>query len=336
MRSALVLPQQKVRVLYENLCGQLDGAALGDLAVARRAWADNGGGGDLRSELLQGREPHDDEDFTDTSGVLPNHKLVQQSFYASKKGFRLRARAFMLTFNSITFTLCLGLWTSFLNWVKQKAIEFNASEWSATLEESLHADEKGRAHLHAYFSWTKAGQPGIDHRTTDAWVFHNVRPRVDANTEARGPHEWLKSVQHGHFYVLVDKKGTVYSDTNYAPWVAGWAPEPWWVTKLWRVHKLDHNQYKFLSVQLRDGHDRRKACVDAVEMSESSIAFQTEREAARLAVAATARPFKPLDPDIERWKMHYEEIAERFKMLVLHGPSRTGKSRLARDRKSTR
>ena len=123
-----------VRVLYENLCGQLDGAALGDLAVARRAWADNGGGGDLRSELLQGRELHGDEDFTDTSGVLPSHKLVQQSFYASKKGFRLRARAFMLTFNSITFTLCLGLWTSFLNWVKQKAIEFNASEWIATLE----------------------------------------------------------------------------------------------------------------------------------------------------------------------------------------------------------
>ena len=28
--------------------------------------------------------------------------------------------------------------------------------------------------------------------------------------------------------------------------------------------------------------------------------------------------------------MHYEEIAKRFEMLVLHGPSRTGKSRLAR------
>ena len=27
----------------------------------------------------------------------------------------------------------------------------------------------------------------------------------------------------------------------------------------------------------------------------------------------------------------YEEIEERYKMLVLHGPSRTGKSRLARD-----
>ena len=67
----------KVQRLYETLCEQLDEAALGDLALARREWADNGGGGDLRSE----------------------------------QGFRLQARAFMPTFNSITFTLGLELGT---------------------------------------------------------------------------------------------------------------------------------------------------------------------------------------------------------------------------------
>ena len=116
-------------------------------------------------------------------------KVMQQSFYGAEQPFRLQSRAFMLTFNSLRFALCLELWASFLSWIKLKVSEFKASEWSATLEESLQADEKGRVHLHAYLSWTKPGQKGSDHRSTDAWVFQHVRPRIDKNTEARGPQE---------------------------------------------------------------------------------------------------------------------------------------------------
>ena len=47
-------------------------------------------------------------------------------------------------------------------------------------------------------------------------------------------------------------------------------------------------------------------------------------------IAARSKPMKPLTPAMERWKMHFEEIDDRYKMLVLYGPSRTGKSRLAR------
>ena len=45
---------------------------------------------------------------------------------------------------------------------------------------------------------------------------------------------------------------------------------------------------------------------------------------------AKAVPFKPLHPEVERWMKSYEEVEERYRMLVLYGPSRTGKSRLAR------
>ena len=67
----------KVQRLYETLCEQLDEAALGDHALARHEWADNGGGGDLRSDLLQCRELNEGEDFTDTSGVLPNQAFAR-------------------------------------------------------------------------------------------------------------------------------------------------------------------------------------------------------------------------------------------------------------------
>jgi hypothetical protein len=122
----------------------------------------------------------------------------------------------------------------------------------------------------------------------------------------------------------------LFTESNYLPWTGTWVPEAWWVVNLWKHHKLSHDAYLRLSMKLRDGHDRRKACVDAVRSAETSVGFAVERQRAREMIMAKALPFKRLLPAIEQWKMHYEEILERYKMLVLHGPSCTGKSRLAR------
>ena len=195
---------------------------------------------------------------------------------------------------------------------------------------SEHAAITSRAHLHAYVSWHDPQKPTIDHRTTDAWVFKDVRPRVDINKEKRGPHEWLRSTQHGHFYVQVKKQGTVYATTNYPPWTGVWSPEAWWVTSLWKTHKLDHDDFLALSAQLRDGHAQRKTQVEAVIATETFYKHAKEQQAALEALAQRELPVKPLHHDIERWMMHFEELDDRYKFLVLCGPSRTGKSRLAR------
>ena len=170
----------------------------------------------------------------------------------------------------------------------------------------------------------------MDHATTDAWTFRRTRPRVDANTEARSPWQWLKAAQHGHFYVSVMKLGTLFADTNYPPWGGLWAPDAAWVTSLWRLHKLDHDQFLALSAKLREGHDKRKACAESVIADERSAACVAERAKARRALHEMARPFKALTAEIAQWKAQYEVVEERYRMLVLHGPSRTGKSRLAR------
>jgi len=142
------------------------------------------------------------------------------------------------------------------------------------------ADE-ARVHTHCYLSWHGAGTNGIDHQTTDAWAFQGIRPRVDTNTEARSPWQWLKATQHGHFYVSVHKTGTVYAATNYPPWGGLWAPHAAWVISLWRRRKLDHRAFLALSAQLRDGHDRRKACADAVVASEAAAEYALEKAEAR-------------------------------------------------------
>ena len=91
--------------------------------------------------------------------------------------------------------------------------------------------------------------------------------------------------------------------TNYPAWEAGWAPEAWWATKLWRNHKLNHAEYLALSVRLRDGHDRRKASVEAVIAAETVASTERERALAREALAATARPFRPLPDRIQSWRL---------------------------------
>ena len=247
-----------------------------------------------------------------------------------RQAFRLKSKAFLLTFNSADFDSGRALWDSFLVWISERVQQTGAAQWSAALERSLHSSKGDRVHLHVYFSWLGPSARGVDCRGTDSWMFRGVRPRVDVNTEARGPSLWLKAVQRGHFYCSVRKEGALFTGTNYPAWAGGWVPDAAWVVGLYRQHKLGHARYLQLSALLRDGHERRKASVEAARATEAEHAFEQERAWAREHILAKALPFKPLVPEVERWMMGYEEVEERYRMLVLCGPSRTGKSRLAR------
>ena len=145
------------------------------------------------------------------------------------------------------------------------------------METSSHSADRGRVHMHVYFSWQSAGSKGVDHTTTDAWVFRSCRPRVDVNCETRGPYFWLKACQHGNFYCSVFKEGAINTDTNYPPWQGQWVPEAPWVVGLWKQHKLGHDAFLRLSAKWRDGHDHRKAALAAVRESESAFEFERER-----------------------------------------------------------
>ena len=302
------------------------------LRAARELWATNHGGGNLAEELLV----EGGDGMVDASELLEWHRLIydgREAVVAKKKkraAFRLKSKAFMLTFNSAGFDSGKALWDSFLVWVRDRAQQAGATQWSAAMERSLHSSKADRVHLHVYFSWLGPSARGVDCRGTDSWVFSGVRPRVDVNSETRGPSKWLKAVQRGHFYCSAHKEGALFTDTNYPAWTGAWVPDAAWVVGLCRQHKLGHAQYIHLSALLRDGHERRKASVEAVRATEAEHAFEKERAWARGQIMAKALPFKPLHPEVERWMKSYEEVEERYRMLVLYGPSRTGKSRLAR------
>ena len=319
----------QVAEFWRAVCDAAEPHHHDDLKAARDQWVDNHGGGDLPEGCLaaEGDDPQGASDLLEAHRTLCDGAPTGTP---TKKEFRLTSKAFMLTLSSSKLSGEVVLCENFEEWVRGRAKCAHATQWSLAVERSLHSAAEGRVHLHAYFSWVGPNATGANSRTTDDWVFAGVRPRVDVNSEMRGATYWLKAVQRGHFYCSVHKAGALYTRTNYAPWDGTWVPDAAWVVSLYRQHKLDHDQYLHLSAQLRDGHDRRKASVEAVRASEEASAFAEERTWARAQIRAKALPFKMLCPEVERWKMQYEEVEERYKMLVLHGPSQTGKTRLAR------
>ena len=82
--------------------------------------------------------------------ALQRHRLLES-------GFRVKSKAFMMTFNNRGFTP--DTWSLFRTWVLERRAALGARRWAACLEESLDAaprdgkdDGAGRKvfHLHAY------------------------------------------------------------------------------------------------------------------------------------------------------------------------------------------
>ena len=118
--------------------------------------------------------------------------------------------------------------------------------------------------------------------------------------------------------------------SNYWAWTGLWVPDATFVASMWRQHKLGHKAYLLLAAKLREGFDRRKACVEAVAAAEAALSYEVEQLEARKLIALMQKPFRPIPMEIKEWMLQYQMPRERYKMLVLYGPSCTGKSKLAR------
>ena len=106
------------------------------------------------------------------SPVVPRHKVLRSSF-------RLQSRAFMVTYNSLAFTL--ATWAPFLQWVQTFAVKNGARAWAACLGESNKAAAghgaalgQQRYRAHAYFFWLD--DMGLRLRSLERLRFQGVHP----------------------------------------------------------------------------------------------------------------------------------------------------------------
>ena len=174
----------------------------------------------------------------------------------SCKAHGFKSKAFMLTYNSRSFTT--EVWEAFRSFARDLAKQLGARAWSACVELSTKGQQT-TVHTHAYFFWTD----GVGYRTDnlDDLGFQGVRPRVDqcvaGASVARSPR---RSALHGMYYVSVVKLGTVASDTNFVPW-RDYTPSRQWLVSLYDSQKLTDKQFLNLSAH-RDV--RRPGTMDLV------------------------------------------------------------------------
>ena len=210
---------------------------LARLRVVAKEWEQYGG--EFTAPVLT-------EDLL-TPALLPKHRVLLPTF-------ELKAKAFMLTYNSAD--VAEGWWTEFKTFMVALHKKHGARAWGACLETSLHAQDPGRYHLHAYLLWTDG--VGMRTRSTEPFHFKGVRPRIDVCRSRTATTSPYAAACHGLWYVVVHKAGTIHSDTNY-PAGVWYKPKATWLQSLYQDKKMDHDAY--LAMSARDfavGHSARK------------------------------------------------------------------------------
>ena len=185
-------------------------------------------------------------------------------------------------------------------------------------------------HLHAYLYWSDG--KGVRLSNTEPLTFEGAPPRVDKCTCYGQTPMARAAAMHGLWYVAVRKRGTLEVAANYH---AGrdYEARPEWAVALWRQRKLDHGAYLAMSAQFREGHSSRKRDVVEVVRDEKAAATRTRVEVVSKALEDAGRllpmrQFAVIDAFVASFA---EAAAWRRPILVLIGPTGTGKSMLAAD-----
>jgi len=174
------------------------------------------------------------------------------------------------------------------------------------------------------------------------FFFEGLRPNARPNDllgEGFATKRWQASVDRGHFYVWADKVGTVRDpsgelcvDGNYAP---AWTQSACkykvlgdWPYRLWQAYKLSDAVYEPYMHLCKDGLPARKrnfevycAWRDAKEQQQE-VEARTKRIRSNPAVYQV---FKEV-PQAVAWLQHFLVDALRYPLLLVHGPSRCGKT----------
>ena len=219
-----------------------------------------------------------------------------------------------------------ALFNRFLGFAKALGASLGAKGISVTMEESTLTGT--HVHFHLYFHLTRQFR-AEGPRALAPFVFEGTQPHVVPN-HATGK-DFMGAVRYGHFYVVVDKIGTLFNWTDYPPF-RSYAVEGWWLDNLLKAGKMTRPAYLEVCARVCVGFQHRLVDVKAAERYEKDRAVELTCEAERKALLATRKPTKEF-PQVTQYVSLFGPGVFLFRrpIFLIVGGTNLGKSMLAAD-----
>ncbi|CAE7507963.1 unnamed protein product, partial [Symbiodinium natans] len=250
-----------------------------------------------------------------------------------REGLRIRSEAVLLTYQSWPAGEAPGAWQRFCVFVAASVTAWTVKHWAATMEQTSGGD----CHLHLMVQFTSAVDCG-----SARFIFEGVRPNASPNDylgEGVCRNKLQQSINRGMFYVWADKVGTLRLPSGETCVAANYEP-CWtearrtyqvlgkWPEALWKQRKLTSAKYEQYLFLTRDGVLARKRNLDAVREHEAALADAALIEATTKRLRANPEVYRafPAVPAAEAWLATFREDRLRYPLLIVHGPSQTGKT----------
>ena len=194
--------------------------------------------------------------------------------------------------------------------------------------------ESGAPHIHVMFQFAAPA----DDRHVGQFSFGSSRPNA-SSTDLCGEGLCRKSLQRsidrGFFYVFADKHGTLFTHGDSLPcWTDSlkkYQVVGKWPETLWKQRKISSAVYERLLFLTRDGVISRgrnlQACREREERNASQLALEERIKRIR-SNPEIFQPF-PFVPEADAWLKLFKKDALRYPILIVFGPSRSGKTEWA-------
>ena len=209
--------------------------------------------------------------------------------------------------------------------------------WACCMELNTHARQGSKVHLHAflgqdcsYFNFATFYRKVVLKLSDVIW--QGIKPHVQI-MRPMGKNGMQLSSAHGLYYVMAPKIGQLYQAGSKIPHEQ-FAVLPRTILGLWQARKLTSQNARTELIKTR-ARGIQGACdlIQYVDNEVSMDAHQEELQSLRSKLRGAMVRFIE-HRQVNAWKLQYQPSLRgsqhRYKLLLLRGPSRAGKSMYAR------
>ena len=218
-----------------------------------------------------------------------------------------------------------SLWEHFGGVFAQWSRVHSFAAWAISAEictRTLTRDRTLRVHFHGWFLMHFL--PGVP-MTVGHFAYMDSIPHLSSFISVNSRAQNARYA--GCFYVMCPKLGSVFQHATKEMFV-DYMVSAGWVTQMLSSRKISLEAAQDLYVACVGYVDMNLKAIEIIRQHRMRTLIDEQRIKVELEIRRNQRPFKVL-PQVEEWKEQYNILRDRYKFLILDGPSRTGKSRYA-------